>query len=186
MQNCFRGPGEFCLLDALKAAKPYARLSDDCMLYAGAKISAIDMDAIVYFAASMVWRAAARAWDSYDLRDQLDLGPYEEDFRLYLLGQNAFPSNAAVWVNVWPAPVRLAFAPRTLPGDGYRHHNFVIPGITFHLFVGKRVPTGLRIGCAAASRDRTIFLSNEMNSHMMRAIATGVVRSRAVGGLRGE
>ena len=144
------------------------------------------MDAMVYFAASMVWRAAARTWDSHNHRDQLNLGPYKEDFRLYLLGENAFPPSASVWVNVWASPVKFAFPPRTLPGQGYRHHNFVIPGITFHVFVGKRVPLGLRIGCAATSQERTIFLSNDMNSHMMRAIATGVVRSRAVGSLRGE
>ncbi len=184
MQNCFRGPGEFCLLDALTAAKPYARLSGDCMLYAGAKIPAINMDAIVYFATSMVWRAAARTWSSHHNRDQVDLGSYREDFRLYLLGENAFPPSAVVWVNIWPAPVKLAFQPRTLPGQGYRHHNFLIPGMTFHVFVGKRLPFGLRMGCAAASPERTVFLSNEMNSAMMRAVATGVVASRAIGNLR--
>jgi len=76
--------------------------------------------------------------------------------------------------------------PNEYPRQGYRHNNFVIPGITFHVFVGQRLDRGLRLGCAARSPERMILLSNEMNDRMLQSIASMVARSRVVGTLRGE
>jgi hypothetical protein len=111
LQNCFRCAGEFKILDVLKTARPITPL-DDGAIYAGAQVSDVNVDALVYFAASVIWRAAARHWDSHDIGNQLSLGPYKEDFRLYLLGEAEFPKNAAVWVNVWRSPVNLCVLPR--------------------------------------------------------------------------
>ena len=183
LQNCFRGPGEFKMLDALRAAKPLHPL-DEGAVYAGAQIADIDMDSLVYFASSVIWRAAARTWGYWGSREQLSLGPYFEDFRLYLLNPWSFPVSAAVWVNVWPVPVMLSVLPRTLRGQGYRHHNFSIPGITFHVFVGQRLPLGLLLACAARSSDRMVFLSNDMNAALLQGIARKVLGSRPTGSLR--
>jgi len=182
LQNCFRCAGEFKILDMLKTAKALSPL-DDGAIYAGAQILSVNVDALVYFAASVVWRAAARQWDFPDSRDQLSLGPYREDFRLYLVGEAGFPKSAAVWVNVWTSPVNLCVLPRTLSAQGYRHHNFSVPGITFHVFVGQRIPLGARLACAARSPERMILLSNRMNGPMLQGIARMVISSRAKGSL---
>ena len=184
LQNCFRGPGEFRLHDALNAAKPLGLLTGGGAVYAGAQIPEVNMDALVYFAASVVWRGAARG-RRFAPRSQLSLGPYNEDFRLYLLGLRDFPASAAVWVNAWTSPMSLSCSPNTAPGEGFRHHYFVIPGITFHVFVGQRIPSGLRVGCAARSPERMILLLDEMNGAMMKGVVRTVIASRAAGKLRG-
>lgn len=183
LQNCSRSPGAFKILDVLKAVKPLYPL-DDGTIYAGAQIAQIDVDALVYFASCVIWKAAARTWVFPDYRDQLNLGPYYEDFRLYLLGQRSFPKNAAIWLIVWTAPVQLSVLPHTLAGDGYRHHYFTIPGITFHLFVGRCIPEGIRVACAAQSPERAILLSSQMTARMLQGFARKVLSTRATGNLR--
>jgi len=66
---------------------------------------------MVYFAASVVWLAAVRQWKYHDDILQLNLGPYIETFRLYLIGEQDFPTSAAVWINVRPSPVNLCARP---------------------------------------------------------------------------
>jgi hypothetical protein len=185
LQNCFRGAEGFKLQNLLKAAMPLHRRRDYVM-YAGAQVLGLNNDALAYFAASVIWRAAARTWRYHDSREQLSLGPYKEAVRLYLLGQQEFPDCAAVWVNVWQSPVNLCVMPRTLAADGYRHHNFTVPGISFHLFVGQRIPLGARLACAARSPERMILLSDSMNGPMLAAVARTVTGSRPKGSLRGE
>ena len=156
------------------------------MIYAGAQIADVNMDALAYFAASVIWRAAARTWSYHDSREQLSLGPYHEAFRLYLLGQQEFPTSAALWINVWQTPINLCVMPRTLSAAGHRHHNFTVPGISFHLFVGQRIPAGTRLACAVRSPERMILLSDDMNEPMLAGISRMVNRSRPKGSLRGR
>jgi hypothetical protein len=133
---------------------------------------------------SVVWRAGARSWRFHDIREQVSLGPYHEPLRLYLLGQQDFPACAALWINVWVTPMNICVMPRNLPGDGHRHHNFTVPGISFHLFVGQRIPTGAKLACAARGPDRMILLSDAMNGPMLAAIGRMVNASTAKGSLR--
>jgi hypothetical protein len=138
----------------------------------------------VYFAASVIWRAAARTWTFLDYRDSLSLGPYFEDFRIYLLGERGFPDRAAVCLNVWTDPAEVSVLPRTLAAEGYRQHNFSIPWITFRLYVGQHIPNEIRSACAAHSPERMILLSSQMNARMMNGIAHQVKSTRATGNLR--
>jgi len=182
LQNCFREPGVFRIQEALKAATPLHKL-DEGAIYAGAQVANIDVDALVYFAASVFWRAAARHWALLDHKGTLELGPYQEQFRLYLLGQQAFPANAALWVTVWLVPVLLSALRFGDARHGYHQHTFSVPGVTFHLFLGQRIPRGIRLACAARSPERMIFLSLEMNASLIRGIGRHVLSTRATGSL---
>jgi hypothetical protein len=185
LQNCFRSAEGFKLQDVLTAANPLHRRRDS-VIYAGVQIAGVNMDALAYFAASVIWRAAAHTWKYHDSREQLSLGPYYDAFRLYLLGRQEFPTSAALWINVWLTPINLCVMPRTLPANGYRHHNFTVPGISFHLFVGQRIPVGARFACAVRSPERMIILSDSMNGPMLAGIARMVTGSRPKGSLRDD
>lgn len=84
VENCWRGETDFPLNAALKAATPIAGSKPDLMIYFGASIPAIDLERIVYFAASVFWRAAVNDWGENPIK--LDLGPYEDSLRRFLLG----------------------------------------------------------------------------------------------------
>jgi hypothetical protein len=89
----------FKLQDALIEAGPVV-VHPTIALYAGAAIPSIDMDALVYFAMSILWRAAVQEWKSIDgLTTRLDLDGHEEEIREFLLG-GPFPADAVVMVSV--------------------------------------------------------------------------------------
>jgi len=85
----------FKLQDALIQAGPVV-VHPTIALYAGAAIPSIDMDALVYFAMSIFWRAAVQEWKSIDgLTTRLDLDGHEEEIREFLLGGVAEPAGTA-------------------------------------------------------------------------------------------
>jgi len=96
-----------------------------------------------YFAASVFWRASARSWH-YQGRTILpiSLGPYENEFREYLLGKSAYPEHAELFIHVssdQPAG-NWTFSPSKSIQSGKTRHKFCVPGIIFTLYVGKAVP----------------------------------------------
>jgi hypothetical protein len=91
----------------------------------------------MYFAASVFWRACARKW----VREwqKFSLGAdYQEQFRLYLLGQGGWPKHAQLVVHVSSDEiVDFAIDPISLTrGAGTHRCKFYVPGILFILFAG--------------------------------------------------
>ena len=71
-------------------------------VFEAAKIATVRPEQLVYFAASIFWRAAVHDWQFHDRTTiRLKLGPYEEAFRRYLLG-GRWPSNAILFVSSAP------------------------------------------------------------------------------------
>ena len=62
------------------------KLVDDLHHYSCVGIPEVNVEALCYFALSIVWRAAQRPWTLDEVKiDQLELGPYySEAFRQYL------------------------------------------------------------------------------------------------------
>ena len=119
------------------------------------------VDEYLYFAASIFWRASARAWSEDTSRERFALGStYDEQFRLYLLGEADFPRNGRLFVHVWSddpigpdAPIGFTtLAPCTGRIDGEGRHKFCIPGVTFILFLGGLAPA--RHDARALKRER--------------------------------
>jgi hypothetical protein len=91
----------------------------------------------------------------------LSLGPYEDAVRAFLLGDGPFPDAAALWVAVMrtDAPPPVMTFPRGGSKGAYHQHNFDIPGLSFTLFLGKRLPPLAHELCAIHSTDRIVFFS---------------------------
>jgi hypothetical protein len=140
---------------------PCDKLTDDFYVFRTAHIPAINGDALCYFALSMIWRAAVRPWTiDYKVIDQLVLGSvYVEAFRLYLLGRTPFPENAALFAcasSLQAVPLICTF-PQTRNWGDYRSHFFTIPGLTFTVNVGQRMPDFIRQACLNRGIDRPLF-----------------------------
>src|SRR5438132_13168514 len=79
---------------------------------------------------------------------RLELGPYEEQLRSYLLGTGVFPEDAVLVVAISSGMERLRNMLITFPflksrEPGFRQYRFPLPGITFQLFLGQSMPFAL-------------------------------------------
>ncbi len=128
----------------------------------------IDVAQLAYFAVSVFWRAAVRPWRVNGETTQISLGSqYEEELRLWLLDLGDFPQDGVIWVSlgVSPNPTPAFCTPYTERRDGYHQHRFVIPGIIFHLFLGKKIDPILRLLCFLRSRGHVITMGEKVDSH---------------------
>jgi hypothetical protein len=158
----------FKLQDALFQARPVLA-QPTIALYAGASIASIDMNALVYFAMSIFWRAPVQEWKSVDgPTTRLDLGGHDEEIRRFLLG-GPFPTDAVVLVSVWPNRQVLpaAHTPREGHPGGFKAFDFLIPGIDFQLLLGAGIPADLRQFCAQTSPSRYIAATTMLVDKVM-------------------
>jgi hypothetical protein len=164
--NCLKAPGTFPLRDALRAATPRTILKDSKAY--SASTPGVDMDKLAYFAASVFWRTTVGKWSLADRwfgKDgKVNLGRlYTEELRLFLLQEQAFPTNAVLVVYV--SDQATPYSTCTVAGggrheEGYFQYSFQIPGMMFFLALGKVIPDKIRLLCAVRNPiDRLIFLN---------------------------
>lgn len=148
LHHCSRGRGRFRLRDLLGKQQPLAvdrdplGLDRDILIY---RVDETIARHLTYFATSVFWRGAVREWPiGRDSTELLELGPFEEPMRLYLLGLCQFPSRIAisVFVSNRPHPPLASAYPRTFKDEhGMRFHRFYIPGLMFTLYAGNSAAT---------------------------------------------
>jgi hypothetical protein len=172
LEHYARDPQTFKLRDII-LSHPRQGLTDGLYRCDSAAIPEISGDCLCYFALSVVWRAAVRSWTIDHQRiTQLALGPYTEVLREYLLGTAPFPENTVVWVCVSSLrPVQLICTfPETRNWGDYRSHSFSIPGLTFTVDLGKRIPQFVRDWCLYRGRGRPLFYTTAADLANMRDI----------------
>jgi hypothetical protein len=151
----------FQLRDRLNAAKPIFSGSNGGA-YDASKIGGIDIEKLVYFSASVIWRASVRNW-------QLQKQPYgaiqigaghQEELRQYLLGKAPLPQNAVsiVYVSTSDVPPLMVGYPDSLHDVHKDIHRFYIPGIWFHLILGEGLSDDERHMCILRSPNHPICL----------------------------
>ena len=186
IENGWKSVTDFPIHAALAAAQPvYA--GADLKVYAGNAINGIDPDKLGYFAASVFWRAAAHKWKVENSDDPIfiDLGPYTEELRVFLMG-GAFPPNAAIIVtaNSSPSVVLNEFA--LFPFDKartttHRQYKFLVPGLGFELFTGKGLPSSVRQMCIIRSAERKLFISPKMEEQTLNGMAELAGKAKKIG-----
>lgn len=172
LRNCYRGTGKFLLRDKLINATPLFSRLGEC--YLGTKsIHSIDINKIVYFAASMFWRSSIHKWKDRSKAINIRLGKrYEEEFRQFLLGAANFPKNAVIAVSISTSNEPLIGVP--VPHGGklgkYYYYNCIIPGIIFDLFLGGELPEIARVGCIYHSEENVICLTDKVEQRLMQEL----------------
>jgi hypothetical protein len=149
IENCWHGEGEFPMRTALMTAMPFVE-EEGFRAFAAKGVPGVDLEKLVYFAASMFWRGALDGWRMGKGRPtRLMLGLYEEALRRFLLGEAPFPNHVLLVVSLSEAQDNLNNRNMSLPSGGDRsehgrHYQFVIPGITFLVIVGKAITPEMR------------------------------------------
>src|SRR6266513_2514029 len=147
LANCWRRH-QFRLASMLDSASPQLTFpGKQTHIYHAASIPGLNVSALAHFACGMFWRASVHQWEKCR---GINLGPYEEQLRRYLLGEAQFPPDCALLVSVPANPT--AFVGLSLVPYGARkgnHHcwKLVVLGVAFHLLVGRQIPRTLRQMC---------------------------------------
>ena len=180
LQNCLKSDGSFPLASILASRAPDV-FSDanPTRVYLAAHIPEINCSALAYFAASMFWRGSIHGWN-LDGSIPVQLGPFGESFREYLMGKAGFPGNCALLVSVREGKAidRLTHAP-VGERKGLCHvYKFPMPGLAFALAVGKNIPSQFRSGCFANVPGNPIMVTPILENWLRNDAAQTLQKNR--------
>lgn len=181
-----RGKRGFPVLQRLRVALPMASAGTVCS-YNGAAIG-VDTEKLAYFALSVVWRAGAHKWKnlySDEPTYSIDLGPFLERMRKYLLGTSPFPPNITVNVQVASdtQSQRSAYTPSWAAGARCPVVGFLVCGIHFAVAMGNPLPPEYLQTCCYNSPQKIIF-EKDISGQSTRAFNRLYATTRIVGQLR--
>lgn len=138
------------------------RYSDASLRASFAEPVRVDIESLVQFGSSVLWRAhVSRHAPKCHLGER-----YGEQFRRYLIGEAAFPENAAVALffledepGSQTARVSRASAmPQSQRRQGFYTHRVLICGLQFEFAVGQAIDDVYRLFCLVRGKHRAIIL----------------------------
>ncbi|MDA9524135.1 hypothetical protein XI06_28620 [Bradyrhizobium sp. CCBAU 11434] len=169
MSHCWRSVGEFRIQQILFKSNPIIA-NDTLKIYAGSAIPKLDMDKLVYFGASVFWRAAVCEWSLSSERINIQLGGYREELRRYLLDEAMFPRNVVLHIGVSALSGTLdacLFPKSSRTKTGIHRHRFIIPGMYFTMLAGSKISDNERFLCAAQSSGRHISIWHQSDREFL-------------------
>ena len=141
----------------------------------------IDADKLTHFAAGLFWKASVHPWLKDRLEPRIELGPYSDQLRRFLLGEAAFPSNMVLNIFI-SGPANAQIVMNDPHGgdrvDGVRTYFSHILGTLFLLSVGKSLPIEMRQLCFVTHPGHPLVISNDMTKQFEKIFATSFQRSR--------
>jgi hypothetical protein len=134
----YRSDGAFPLRDLLKGATPLSS-NGGTSVFDARSIGGVEVDKLLYFAASIFWRAGIAHWmTKFADAPKIDLkAEIMTKFASYLLGNGAFPSETSLNVCIAPdvQPERNIISPMKAQETPFVRYEGHIPGMMFELFV---------------------------------------------------
>lgn len=171
LARCYRDTnGDFRLREYLAGTPPFLSL-DGHSAFNTSQISSIDHSKLVYYAISFFWRAAVHSWRvGRETIEPIELGPYQERMRRFLLGEEEL--HRCIYLSVWLSnrerPVPVANVPTSYHiEDGGIMHRMNLPGIAFLMTIGKRVGVAISACCILHSPERPMFVSRHVDDQLM-------------------
>ena len=182
LKHGYRGTGSFPIHAALRGSKPVAVLTQ-ASIFDARTIADINIGQLTYFAISVFWRASACQWDALDHSTKINLGPHQEPLRKCLLGEEPFPEQAVLMINVTqnPTPLLGAVFPYSNRANGVWQHRFSMAGMAFWLHLGT-IRDKLPMFCAV--RQGMIFYANALDANFEREMGSLIRTARPSAALR--
>ncbi len=179
LRQCDRQNGTFRLRDLLQGTSVLCDLGEE-KVYEVASLLGDKTERYLYFGASVFWRAAARSWMCRGAGvAPINLGHYEEQLRLYLLGEAGFPANGRLFVNVSSngqtgvtiPPLEGQLTLSTYKGPYYK---FYIPGILFTLISNREGASACDSIALNSSRGKFMLLSPWKDDSLFNYAVAGI------------
>jgi hypothetical protein len=142
----------FPLLETLSAIAPShivpaSTITPEFRMYFEVDTPQINRRSLLYYCMSVFWRASANSWKRVT---SMNLGPYEESVRGYLLGKSTLPVGIAVqfFAATDALTQQTIFPPGTLKRLGpFRSYGFTSRGMVWWLHVGRGIPASMHSVC---------------------------------------
>ena len=169
LRNCYRGRGVFRFRTELRQRTALDPVSE----VEAYSASTEEVGALAYFSLSVVWRASLCDWPARGKTyGPIDLGPYQEQIRKYLLGQTGIPANIALIVTLsqLAIPVLAFNLPMSYRVDGCRCHGFHIPGMNFVVAIAKEMTNSWPELCLLRNPLRPVAVSTVGDEHTQEQI----------------
>jgi hypothetical protein len=145
--NRYRSDGSFPLRDLLLNAVPSETKPDGSRVYEARAVAGLAVDQLIYFAASIFWRAGITDWRvKFADAPKIDLdAPLMAELGDFLLEKGPLPPRVSVFIAVdeTSAPWRAMWSPKKQNERPQLRYSFYIPGIIMEL--GVDLPVDLRI-----------------------------------------
>jgi hypothetical protein len=150
--------GKFPLLATLQAARP-TKVTPVFTWYDHLAVPTIDRNKLGYFALSVFWRASVHVWHRNERTSPLiDLGPFTEVLRTYLLGESAFPKDVVVmFVACTDALSQNIFYEPSKGNEKQETYTFLARGLNCFMILGQQVSDPIRTLCAVTGADKWII-----------------------------
>lgn len=144
----------------------------DLKVYAISRNAEIPFEKVVHFAAGIFWKASVHAWEKGKAEPLIDLGPYSDALRAYLMAEAPFPAAMALNVLIVAPPVKIisAHLPMELPKSTFRMYCMYVPGIDFRLCVGKTIPAELKRTCIQHSILHPVVVSADTQTEIAKSM----------------
>lgn len=157
---------DFPLLSRLKVAMPDWERNDHTA-YSGAACG-IDTVKLVYFGASVLWRASLRRWTIGTTETTtVDLGVHQEPLRKFVHCEAPFPTDGVAIVTVCTdfESQGCFFTPCAIREAITTGYSMLLLGVSFRFFFGANVPREFRqFCCVHSSRKRIIVADHSKQS----------------------
>ncbi len=173
LRMCARQGDAFRLRDDLLETTPLES-SETGQAYDMRNLTFDPSEALTYFALSMCWRSAVTHWNIGAHRvSRVELGPYIENVRAYLLGEAPFPPHTYALLYFFTEPtlqrvVAIPFSTRI--ASGCWRHNVTVPGITVSIFIGQHVQEALVRNALNTPGPRLALTGSENQLPHLRAL----------------
>lgn len=153
--------GKFPLLDIIERFEPDIP-DGELRIYAASRNPAIEIEKLIHFAIGVFWKASIHSWRGDSKELQIDLGPYRESVRAFLLGKTPFPQHMGLVLGVLPRDKALVSItlPYRNPERDFHGFTFLIPGMVFALSVGNRLGPNLPLMCFATNPAHPILVAD--------------------------
>ena len=161
LANCRQEDDSFPLWDKLSSRVPDLASADTpTKVYLAERIPAINISALAHFAASIFWRGSIYGWNRNGTVP-INLGPFQESFRQYLLGSRLFPEYCSLWIILREKSDydKLTYTPVQERQGLFRVCRFPMPGFAFSLLVSKNIPLNYRNLCVVHGPGNPVFVT---------------------------
>jgi len=168
----------FPLYDLLTKVPPLFD-EDGMVVYLAAQNPEIRVEKLTHFALGLFWKASVHSWLGVTTDPRIELGPYSEELRKWILGQTPFPKDVCLTMVIEkPQKAQITMNdPYEGIRNGWRNYFVHVPGILFMLALGKTVDENTRT-LAITSAGNPINVSDALTDSMQNLMVTTLRNSR--------
>jgi hypothetical protein len=170
---------KFPLYDLL-AKLPNYMADDDAALYHLPDDSIIDFQKLTHFGMGIFWKAAVHSWKGDSVEPMIELGPYADQIRRWLIDEADFPEHVQLWVSMSrPEYAQIALNPPVQTSKtNWRTFLMHVLGLMYQLNIGAGMDAATRETCFYRNPGHPIMVSTELTKQWEAKLAKHYNESR--------